>query len=185
MKKKIFSFSVIVSFLCVGAFVFFKYQQNVIAQSASENFFITVNDKARTARTGDAVATDELIVEIFRATGVSPYLTGLTGSTIKDRIKRAEIRYRQGQHAGIPEVNVVLAINGLATKLGTPEYSKTVGSEVRKLRVKTLPIFPELIGKTRTANPNPITGDALSTEMSPSEAVFIFSSMLYQKMENP
>ncbi len=185
--KKILTISAIC--LCIGvAWLMIRNQQNVVAQSTgttATNFFVTVNEKARLARSGDVVATDELITEIYQATGIATYLTGMTGTSIKDRIKRAEIRYRQGQHAGIPEANVVFAINALTVKLGTPEYSKTVESEVRRLRVKTLPIFPELIGKTRTSNPNPITGDTLSTEMSPSEAVFIFSCMLYQKMENP
>jgi hypothetical protein len=175
--------------LCVGvAWLMIRNQPNVVAQSTettTTNFFVTINEKAKLARSGDAVATEELVTEIFRATGAAPYLAGLTGSTIKDRIKRAEIRYRQGQHAGISEANVVSAVNGLAQKLGTPEYSKTVQSEVRRLRVKSLPIFPELIGKNRTANLNPIIGDKLPVEMSPAEAAFVFGSLLYQKMTNP
>jgi hypothetical protein len=184
--KKIITLSGIC--LCVGvAWLVIRNQQNVVAQSetTTTNFFVTINEKAKLARSGDAVATDELVTEIFRATGAAPYLAGLTGSTIKDRIKRAEIRYRQGQHAGISEANVVSAVNALAQKLGTPEYSKTVQSEVRRLRVKSLPVFPELIGKNRTANLNPMTGDKLPVEMSPAEAAFVFGSLLYQKMTNP
>ncbi len=63
--------------LCVGvAWLMIRNQQNVVAQSTGTtvtNFFVTVNEKARLARSGDAVATDELVTEIYQATGIATY----------------------------------------------------------------------------------------------------------------
>ena len=65
--KKILTISAIC--LCIGvAWLMIRNQQNVVAQSTgttATNFFVTVNEKARLARSGDVVATDELITEIY------------------------------------------------------------------------------------------------------------------------
>lgn len=187
MRKLTLLFSVI-SLLALFSFGFFliKKEDSVQAQATgSQNAFEMLNQKARIARTGEANAVQEYVESIVQVTGFQEYLTGQMGSQLKDRVKRAEISYRQGQHPGINEEKVVLAVNGLVEKLQTPAYSLTSLYEVRRLRVSVLPIFPEVIGKNRNSNNVQNTGDNLPSEMSPAEAVFVFASLLYQKMYNP
>ncbi|MBX3296512.1 MAG: hypothetical protein KF762_12465 [Acidobacteria bacterium] len=183
--RKIFLLSIlVVAFLGVSLTVLTVYRSKA-QETTSENLFIVLNEKAKAARGGNPAAVQELVDTIVKVTGFKDYLVGQPGLEFKDRVKRAEVLYRQNQHAGITEEKIVYAVNGLKNKLGTPEYSNTSEYEIRRLRTAILPMFPELIGKNRNAPNFQSTGDNIPTEMSPAEAVFVLASLLFQKMNNP
>lgn len=143
-----------------------------------------INRKAVEARTGNLSASKELVGEIIRLAGFETYLQGFTTDRMKDRIGRAESRFRQGQITGIPETKVVRTVNGLAKKFDLPNYTRTNRYEVRKLRLELLPNLPQIITRG-TENIEPISGGgSLSSEMSPAEATLVLALMLQQKMSS-
>ncbi len=179
-----------ISLLVLSGFGFYLLTGTEATQAQtpnSENLFEVLNQKARVARNANANATDvqDLVETIVQVTGFKDYVVGQTGNDLKDRVKRAEISYRQGQQQAITELKVALALNDLKTQLNTPDYSGTTEYEVRRLRVAVLPMFPELIGRGQLSGNVAATGDKLPVEMSPAEAVFVLSSLLFQKMNNP
>lgn len=112
-------------------------------------------------------------------------MRGFTLSAIKDRVARADLRYRQEGTSGVSEDRIVQTVNGLALQLDLPEYTKTNSYEVRRLRVALLPQFPQLISLSEGDPRNNVVGSQISAEMSPTEAVFVLAMMLQQKLGNP
>lgn len=145
-----------------------------------------LNEKAQAAQDGDASAVREMVDEVFRA-GPFEQMPAGTLDAVKERLVRAEINYRNGWQKGIPERNVVMAINGLADKFAAPDYATTTDYEVRKLRAAALPLLPNLIARERPEAaklPKPI-GESINPEMSPVEAACVMLLMLQQKQTNP
>ncbi|MBF2018518.1 MAG: hypothetical protein IGR93_00010 [Hydrococcus sp. C42_A2020_068] len=119
--RKIFLLSIlVVAFLGVSLTVLTVYRSKA-QETTSENLFMVLNEKAKAARGGNPAAVQELVDTIVKVTGFKDYLVGQPGLEFKDRVKRAEVLYRQNQHAGITEEKIVYAVNGLKNKLGTPE----------------------------------------------------------------
>jgi hypothetical protein len=101
-----------------------------------------------------------------------------------ERMAQAEIDYRSGRKAGIPESNIVRVIDHLAAKLGAPKYAKTDEDEVRDMRLSISQMMPNFIprqplgaGEESTVG-LPYTVDPL---MSPLEAVYVTRFLIRQK----
>ena len=140
-----------------------------------------LNDKAKAAKSGNEESVRALADEVFKTADLNEAPAGMLDA-VKDRLVRAEIGYRSGNDEGIPEINVVKVINGLAQGFNAPEYAKTSKFEVRQLRVRTLLLVPNLIADgQRPAK----VGDSISDRMSPMEATFITALLLRQKLSNP
>lgn len=145
-----------------------------------------INQLAKEARTGSNIeANQELVTAAIEVAGFENELRGFTLSAIKDRVARADIRYRQEGTSGISEDRVVQTVNGLAMQLDLPEYTKTNSYEVRRLRVALLPQFPQLITISEGDLRDNVMGSQISAEMSPTEAVFVLGMLLQQKLGNP
>jgi hypothetical protein len=182
MNKR-FIFLMSLSLLVLGGLSLFLLSTKTKVEAQQiENPFDSINNKAKLARNGEATATGDFVNEIFCVSGFDTQLAGLTGSSMKNRIKRAEIRYRLGQSDGIPEMKIVRTINGLAKKLNLPNYAKTDIYEVRKLRLSLLSDFPQVVMSSTQAT---YTSAEPNSKMSPAEATFILSMMLQQKLTNP
>jgi hypothetical protein len=182
MNKR-FIFLMSLSLLVLGGLSLFWLSTNTKVEAQQiEHPFDSINNKAKLARNGEAAATGEFVSEIFRVSGFDRQLAGLTGSSMKTRIKRAEIRYRLGQSDGVPEMKIVRTINGLARKLGLPNYAKTDIYEVRKLRLSLMPDFPQVVTSSTQAT---YTSAEPNSNLSPAEAAFILAMMLQQKLTNP
>ncbi len=184
MKKTILFVLSLGMFATLGSGLFFWSERNVAQAENIPHPLETINQKAIDARTGNQADAEELVGEVIRVAGFESELIGFTASSIKQRVGRAESRYRLGQSAGIPERKIVRTVNGLVKKFNLPEYSKTDLYEVRKLRLTLLPNFPHLISqKTQSVQPRTV-GAGLDTEMSPAESVLILSLMIQQKLLN-
>jgi hypothetical protein len=137
------------------------------------------NDLAALSRAGNVDATNQLAREPFRNAAIPTEVADAFGFT--DRIAQAEIAYRQGSHPAVHEEDVVKAVNNLATTLGTPAWTHTTQAEVRRLRVRLFATLPKLF-----ANHEPPDSKGhyrlLSPNMSPSEASYIATTMLYMKV---
>src|SRR5262249_39744342 len=92
-------------------------------------------------------------------------------SDFEDRLARSELGYRRQAAAGIPEQNIVVAVNNLAQKLSAPDFARTDASEVALLRRDSASYMPHFISSDRQA-------------MSPLESAYILRVLLYQKVWN-
>lgn len=186
MKKSIL-LPVLTLLVVTGAGSFWWSRENLIqAESIPEapHPFEVLNQKARTARTGDFDAAQELVDETFRLTGFEDKLRGSTADMIKQRVGLAENRFQQGRTAGIPEGRVVRTINGLANILKLPEFARTDVYEVRKLRLALLPSFPQFIDQRARSSQPVRAGGVLGSNMSPAEVLFVTQMMIQQKLSN-
>ncbi len=105
----------------------------------------------------------------------------------KERLVRAEINYRGGQKAGIPEVNIVRVVDELVRKLNAPEYARTDEDEVHDTRLAISYLMPHFIvhqpfrsgEESFTETPNTV-----DPSMSPLEAVYVTRFLIMQKEIN-
>ncbi|HEY7181314.1 MAG TPA: hypothetical protein VIC84_07840 [Blastocatellia bacterium] len=142
-----------------------------------------VNDRAAAIAGGDERAIRELADAVLQLiTRHSPPSAIL--SPFMKRVAQAEINYRGGQKAGIPEANIVRVVDYLAIKLGAPNYARTDEEEVRDIRLsisQTMPNFiPRLPPGAGEESPTgyPYTVAPL---MAPLEAVYVTHSLIAQK----
>ena len=142
-----------------------------------------VNDRAAAVKIVDERAIRELAEAVLQLiTSARPPSAILR--PFMERVAQAEISYRSGRKTGIPEANVVRAIDHLAAKLGAPNYARTDEDEVRLMRLGISQIMPNFIprlplgaGEESPAG-YPYTVNPL---MSPIEAVYVTHHMITQK----
>ncbi len=100
-----------------------------------------------------------------------------TKNSMKDRLARAEMHYRATGEGGVPEENVAMMVNDLATKFGAPEYAKTDRDQARFLRVRMMADLPNFAGQdVKESSINPV--------MSPLEGTAVAMALLQQKLYN-
>lgn len=147
----------------------------------TSNPLVSVREKARGAKGDDEAAIRALADEIFGVFGLDQAPAGMDDA-IKERLVRAEIKYRQGRSKGSAEFRVVHMVNLLAHKLGAPDYARTNVLEVRRLRVSLLPYTAGL--RAQVPDDEIKKGGKRSASMSPLEAFFVAVSLLQQKRYN-
>jgi hypothetical protein len=77
-----------------------------------------------------------------------------------------------------------VAVNALAKEIAAPRFAYTDNAEVRRLRMRMMPIVPALF--LRDLKSKDENGRACIREkMSPVEAVYLFARMVDQKLSNP
>ena len=151
--------------------------------SYDENYsFAQLNIKARAVNEiGGSANISSLVDEVFNTFSL------VVPMDVKTRIINSENLYQTNQRAGVAEVEVVQAVNGLQMKFDSPEFSKTDLYEVRKLRQALQLYAPQFVGHGRQSEQS-FMGDVNQTivpEMSPAEAVFVLIAMIHQKSANP
>jgi hypothetical protein len=151
------------------------------ANQTGESVFTHVNRQAGLSRAGNSAATADLAHQLFKNVAIPTDLADAFGFT--DRIVHAETEYRNGAHAAVHEADVVKAVNNLVTTIGAPQWAHTNPSEVRKLRMHMLVLYPQLIA---SQEPPDSKGHykAVSEGMRPMEAAYLATSLLYQKAYN-
>jgi hypothetical protein len=131
---------------------------------------------------GDPNAIAQLSETIFQRVGIPPEVAGVFH--FSQRVAQAETDYRKGVQPAVHEEDLVMAHNNFARTLGLPEWAFTTPEEVRQVRMQFVARYPQLLGNNA---PPDKTGRLalLSSNISPTEAVFLASSLLYQKLYNP
>lgn len=160
--------------------------QDTDASGTLRQAYAHIDEKASVVQGPDEVAIRNLVDTVL------PFVTGNNEQSAivgpyQERLVRTEVNYRKGQKAGIPEGNVVRAIDELAHALNAPEYARTDEDEVRETRLALSQMIPHLIvpqplgageqssmGIPYTVNPT----------MSPLEAVFVTRFLIMQKEIN-
>ena len=134
------------------------------------------------SHSGDPVAIHELAQAVFLRVGVPSYIAAYSSGYVQ-RLAQAEADYRNGSLAPIHLNDIVRADNDFARMIGAPAWATTDALEVTRLRMGMLARYPQLF-----ANPTPTKANGhfaiLSPNISPIEAVFLATSLLYQKEFN-
>ena len=161
-------------------------QQDTGASAQISQPYAQVDEKARAARGADGGAVRELTDAVLLSV-IGNKMPSALVSPYKERLVRAEINYRKGQQAGIPEVNIIRVLDELARELSAPEYARTDEDEVRETRLAIAYMVPHLIvPQPLSAEEQSSTGlpYAVSPIMSPLEAVFVTRFLIMQKEIN-
>lgn len=148
---------------------------------ASGSTYAHVNYEAVLSRQGSSAAATELARQLFRNIGIPPEIADSYGITA--RIATAHAAWRRGALSGISESAVVHSVNHLMEKMGSPQWAYTSQTEVRKLRVRMVMAFPQLM-----AYNGPPDEDGhyrvISDTMSPIQAAYTALTLVYQKIYN-
>lgn len=180
---------VCLSLIAILGIGLFWLSQNEVAEAQNNaetpHPLAAINQKAKDARKGDETAAADLVDEMIRVAAFETEFDGFTTDTVKERVAKAESRYRQGLTEGIPTVNIAQTVNGLAYKFDLPKYAKTNVNEVNRLRMMLLPNFPQIITRNTEIKQALAVGTKFDSNMSPAEAFFVLMMMFQQKRFNP
>lgn len=169
---------------CVIAFGIGWRSIRYVPAEGDSNMFTDVETAAKKAKNNDEKAIRELADAIFNYS--APMIPPIASEDMKDRLVRAEIKYRNGQK-GIREEDIVKTINDLADTFDAPDYAKTSRLQVKILRMRLMGDFPSFIAQERDDKKKGLkkkVGDTVNPEASPLEAAFITMMMVQQKMLN-
>lgn len=111
-------------------------------------------------------------------------LPGPLEQVLESRLARSETAYRNGVGPGVTESQVLELMNSLAETLRLPDYAKTTPLQIRELRMALLTQSPHFMG-TGMVREGMRTGESINEEMSPLQAMHLFSFMVDQKILNP
>ncbi len=170
--------------LCVLAFGVGWRSLQSASTSGDSNMFSDVEAAAKKAKNNDEQAIRELADAVFNY--AAPMIPAIASAGMKDRLVRAEIKYRNG-HKGVREEHIVKTVNDLADAIGAPDYAKSSRLQVRVLRVRLMGAFPSFIAQERDEKKKGLkkkVGETMNPEASPLEGAFIAMMMVQQKMLN-
>jgi|GEM_PF-2348191 len=182
----LFAFGSLTMWLTPRWFVRGQSQRDTDASGELRQAYAQVDKKASAVQGPDEGAIRDL------ADAILPFVTGdktpsVLAGQYKERLVRAEINYRKGQKAGIPEGNVVRVLDELVQVLNAPEYAKTDEDEVQQTRLALSQMIPHLIVSQSLGageqSPMGLTYK-VSPTMSPLEAVFVTRFLIMQKEFN-
>ena len=152
-------------------------------EAKHSNPLISINNKGRAADNGGEAEVRALADEIFTTYQFNEAPAKL-GDSIKERLVRAELSYREGKtQQGISDASVVRAVNYLAYKVGAPGYARTNVYEFRRMKLALLPYTADLQKRSRAASAN--ANDPKVPSMSPLEATVFMVLLVQQKQYNP
>lgn len=161
-------------------------KQNTDTAAQLPQPYAQVDEKASAVQGADEGAIRELADAVLLLV-IGNNAPSVLVSPYKERLVRAEMNYRRGQKAGIPEVNIVCVIDELARELNAPEYARTDEDEVRQTRLAISYMMPHLIvhqplsAEEESSLGLPFT---VNPTMSPLEAVYVTRFLIMQKEIN-
>lgn len=146
-----------------------------------------IEEKARKAKDNNESSIRELADEVFANFDVDiPSELSHTVEEVKDRVVRAEMKYRKGGR-GLRESHIARTINELANSFNAPDYAKTSPLQVRVLRMELMKDYPSFIAQEMRREKKGLkkkVGDSINPEVSPLEGIYITSVLIWQKMLN-
>ena len=148
--------------------------------------YAQVDEKAAALEGADEKPIRELADAVV-VWAIGDNLPSVLVSPFKERLIQAEINYRSGRKAGIPEGNIVRVIDELAQTLNAPDYARTDEDEVRDTRLVISYMMPHFIIQQRLAAGEESTDGlpyTLNPTMSPLEAAYVARFLIMQKEIN-
>lgn len=148
-----------------------------------ESAWSRLNRAARNIKSGDRAAVQTLVDEVFLVHGLDHSISAGAAS-IKDRLVAAEVDFQNGTGDGVDAEKVAVSVNQLAERLKLPAYASTDAAEVKKLRVRMLTLYPDLVGRGSVARRDDFQPH-FEDKMSPVEAFHVAATLMEQKVFNP
>jgi hypothetical protein len=142
-----------------------------------------LESSSRQADSSNSAAIEALTHEVLSF----PHTYRLPGpleQVIQIRLARSETAYRNRVGPGVTESQVLDLMNSLAETLRLPDYAKTTPLQIRVLRMALLTQSPHFMGSGMVRE-GMRTGESINEEMSPLQAMHLFSFMVDQKILNP
>jgi hypothetical protein len=133
-----------------------------------------LEQKARAARDNDPHAIRALTDEIFNGS-----VLARAAESLRDRVARCELAFRQGTQRPIQETDFVETVNQYARAFNAPSFAHTNRSQLQTLRGyrrRFVPDFVEPVGPRE---------HGLAVSMSPAEAVHIALNLGTRKLIDP
>ena len=157
-------------------------QQSQPGQSTKATTPARIDNMASRAKYG----ADQDVRELTEALlAQAPALSDIGNAfDLKQRVVSAELKFRQGNHKAVTERDIAESLNRLATRMSLPGYAHTSKSEVRRLRMRLLTVFPHFIASDAPPSADG-TFEAVSETMSPLQAAFAAAVLIQQKLTNP
>ena len=149
--------------------------------------YTQLDEKARAVKGADEQAIRDL-TDTVASLIIGANVPSILISPFKEQAVRAEIRYRSGQKAGIPEANIVRLIAELARKFDAPEHALTDTDEVHEMRLDISHLAPHFIAQQSLSAEEQSKADVrytIAPLMSPLEAVYVTYYLIKQKEINP
>src|SRR5437867_566159 len=132
-----------------------------------------VEETAKAATDDDPRSVRRFVDEIFNRS-----MFAKAPASVRDRVFRSELAFRNGRHVAIAEDTLRETINEFARRADAPGHVKTSEGQLHIFREGMRRWIPHFAG------PKP-TPHGLGIEMSPAEAVFIAMHLAQQKLTNP
>jgi hypothetical protein len=148
--------------------------------------YAQVDEKAAALKGADEKPIRELADAVV-VLAIGDNVPSVLVSPFKEQLIQAEINYRSGRKAGIPEGNIVRVIDELAQALNAPDYARTDEDEVRDTRLVISYMMPHFIIHQPLAAGEESTGGlpyTLNPTMAPLEAVYVARFLIMQKEIN-
>jgi hypothetical protein len=140
-----------------------------------------VGNLALLSRQGDPPATAELAQYIFSVVAVPAELANALHLT--QRVAQAETDYRNGAQTAVHEADLVRAHNNLVNSLQLPEWVSTSADELRTVHMDFALGYPEFLADHAAIDKSGRLS-LLSDDLSPTQAMFLETSLLFQKFHN-
>lgn len=145
------------------------------AQSQGEPPHQKLQAKARAAHTGDARAVREFTDEIFNQQAAFAD----AAESLKERVSRSELLFRQGLHKPIHEKQMEKIFNDQVSESYAPSYWRINQAQIKTLRGHRRQMYPGFI------EPRSEERHKVPEAMGPSEAAYIAMQLVANKHSNP
>jgi hypothetical protein len=144
--------------------------------------YTRANNEVALARSGNVSAMVDITHEMFLNAGIPSQAADAFNFT--GRVVQAQQLYLQGDNSAVHESDIVSAVNRFTTTLGLPKWAQTNEREVRRLRVRLFLVMPQLFANHDATDPK-APRPLFSQNMSPMEAGYVATTLLFMKVVNP
>ena len=145
---------------------------------------LSVDKKAIAAKSNDPQSVAALVDEVFNVHWAFGQIPAPIAATVKDRIERGEIAYRDGKRSGIEDQGIADTWNDVVDQLGGPRFLKTSVSQLRVLRMRMALVQPTFMGPG-VARPDTAIGEPIGSALSAAQATNLILTLIDQKVSNP
>jgi hypothetical protein len=135
--------------------------------------YVAIEEKAKMARDNVPSHIEDLVDEVFGRSVLSK-----AAPSIKERVYRNELAFRNNQRSAIAEQRLVRVANERVRRTALPEHMRWGKRQLRMNREETRFFVRHFAGSDPTKG-------TVSDDMSPLEAVFIAIDLTTQKLFNP
>ena len=176
----------LVAFAALGAIVWRYRAVRVQAQARPwRPYWMRIEEKTSDAENSEPERVRALVEEVLGQPFAFGRLPASVIGPLRERVLRAELRYRSGRAPAVGEGDIVRLVNSFADRLVLPDFAKTSEHQVRELRLRSMIYAPKFTGTGMTEREDGSevrVGDSINPTMSPLQAVHLTMYMVHCKL---